>query len=79
MSGMTYVRFYRLIIAIGATRAISVEFIVTIVAALVGVAFLGEELSLIQSLGAAIILLGCALVLGLIPAWSGLANKKSPA
>jgi len=79
MSGMTYVRFYRLIIAIGATRAISVEFIVTIVAALVGVAFLGEELSLIQSLGAAIILLGCALVLGLIPAWSGLAHKKSPA
>jgi len=79
MSGMTYVRFYRLIIAIGATRAISVEFIVTIVAALVGVAFLGEELSLIQSLGAAIILLGCALVLGLIPEWLGLSHKKSPA
>jgi len=79
MSGMTYVRFYRLIISIGATRAISVEFIVTIVAALVGVAFLGEELSLIQCLGAAIILLGCALVLGLLPEWLTGVNKKSPA
>ena len=79
MSGMTYVRFYRLIVAIGATKAISVEFVVTIVAALVGVAFLGEQLSLVQSLGAAIILFGCALVLGLIPAWSTETHKKSPA
>ena len=79
MSGMTYVRFYRLIIAIGATRSISVEFVVTIVAALVGVAFLGEQLSVVQNLGAAIILLGCALVLGLSPLWPSNSNKKSPA
>jgi drug/metabolite transporter (DMT)-like permease len=67
MSGMTYVRFYRLMASIGPTRAISVEFVVTVVATSVGVVFLGEQLSPVQYAGAAIILLGCALVLGILP------------
>ncbi|MFD2264917.1 DMT family transporter [Lacibacterium aquatile] len=67
MSALTYVIYFRLVGAIGATRTISVEFAVTVVAVLVGAFWLGEELSLIQILGAATIIGGCMLVLGLMP------------
>ncbi|HRE28976.1 MAG TPA: hypothetical protein PK954_20200, partial [Anaerolineales bacterium] len=53
--------------AIGPTKTISVEFVVTVVAVLVGVAFLREPLNAIQLAGAAVIILGCLLVLGLLP------------
>ena len=59
--------YFRLVGAIGPTRAISVEFAVTLVAVLIGALLLGEELTAPQLLGAAIILAGCALVLGLVP------------
>lgn len=66
MSALPYVLYFRLVARIGATRAISVEFAVTVVAVLVGALFLGERLTAVQIAGAAIIVLGCALVLGLI-------------
>lgn len=66
MSAMTYVFYFGLVASIGATRAISVEFAVTAIAVLVGALFLGEPLSLVQFFGAAIIILGCAVVLGLV-------------
>ncbi len=53
--------------SIGPTRAISVEFAVTIVAVVVGAVVLDEPLTLIQIAGAGVIIAGCALVLGLIP------------
>ncbi len=67
MSALTYVRYFRLVSAIGATKTISVEFAVTVVAVLVGTLFLRERLSLAQSLGAVAIIAGCMLVLGLVP------------
>lgn len=67
MSALTYVTYFRLVTAIGPTRAISVEFAVTVVAVLVGALFLGERLSLVQVGGAVVIVAGCALVLGLVP------------
>ncbi|WP_275630014.1 DMT family transporter [Pseudomonas sp. 273] len=67
MSAFNYVVYFRLVSRIGATRAISVEFVVTVVAVLVGALWLHEPLSLVQGLGALIILAGCALVLGLVP------------
>jgi drug/metabolite transporter (DMT)-like permease len=67
MSALNYVLYFRLVAAIGATRTISVEFVVTIVAVLVGALLLQESLSLVQIAGALTILAGCALVLGLIP------------
>lgn len=67
MSATCYVLFFGLVARIGATRAISVEFVVTLVAVLVGALFLGEALSLLQALGGAVILIGCVLVLGLVP------------
>ena len=67
MSGLTYLIYFRLVARVGATKAVSVEFAVTIVAVFVGAILLHEPLSLIQLAGAAIIIAGCALVLGLVP------------
>ncbi|MBW8285793.1 MAG: DMT family transporter [Rhizobium sp.] len=67
MSAMTYVLYFGLVASIGATRAISVEFAVTAIAVLVGAVFLGEPLSIVQMVGAVVIIAGCAVVLGLIP------------
>lgn len=67
MSALNYVLYFRLVVAIGATKTISVEFVVTIVAVLVGAGLLRENLSAVQIAGAVVILCGCALVLGLFP------------
>jgi drug/metabolite transporter (DMT)-like permease len=66
-SALMYVLFFTLLGAIGPTRAISVEFAVTVVAVLAGTLLLGERLSPMQMAGAAVIVTGCALVLGLWP------------
>lgn len=67
MSATTYVLYFKLVGSIGATKAISVEFAVTVVAVFAGVIVLGEPLSSVQIVGAAVIILGCAMVLGLFP------------
>jgi drug/metabolite transporter (DMT)-like permease len=66
-SALAYVLYFRLVAEVGATIAISVEFLVTVIAVIVGAVLLNEHLSIVQLLGGAIILVGCALVLGLIP------------
>jgi drug/metabolite transporter (DMT)-like permease len=70
MSALAYVLYFRLVAEIGATRAISVEFVVTANAVLLAAIALGERLSAVQVAGAAVIVAGCALVLGLVPAWA---------
>lgn len=67
MSATTYVLYFGLVERIGATRAISVEFVVTLVAVVIGALFLNEALNLLQMVGGLVILLGCVLVLGLVP------------
>ncbi|QPC91302.1 DMT family transporter [Mesorhizobium sp. INR15] len=67
MSALTYVVYFRLVASIGATRTISVEFAVTVVAVLVGTMLLGETLSAIQIVGAVAIIGGCVLVLDPFP------------
>lgn len=67
MSSLTYVVYFGLVARIGPTRAISVEFAVTIVAVMVGALVLDEPLTPIQLAGAVVIMAGCALVLGLLP------------
>jgi len=66
MSALTYVIYFRLVSTIGPTRAISVEFAVTVIAVLVGALLLKEPLTPIQIGGAAIIVAGCMLVLGVL-------------
>jgi len=63
VSAIAYIIYFRLVRAIGATRAISVEFVVTVVASVIGIYGLGESLSVIQLAGAVVILSGCGLVL----------------
>lgn len=72
MSALTYVQYFSLVAAIGATRAISVEFAVTLVAVVVGALLLGERLSSAQLVGAATIVCGCALVLAGQPRRTGI-------
>ena len=66
MSAATYAVYFRLVTEIGPTKAISVEFVVTAVAVVVGAVWLGEKLTLAQVSGAGAIILGCALVLGVV-------------
>ena len=66
MSALTYVLYFSLVKSIGATAAISVEFAVTVVAVLVGALVLDEALTTVQLFGGVVIILGCALVLGLL-------------
>lgn len=63
MSALTYVLYFKLVSSVGPTKAISVEFVVTIIAVVVGAIFLGEQLTMIQLVGAVIIIGGCTLVL----------------
>lgn len=77
MSAAAYVVYFRLVAAIGATRTISVEFAVTVVAVLVGAFVLGERLTAMQVAGAVTIVVGCALVLDLVPHLPGRTRRPT--
>lgn len=66
-TGIGYIMYFRLVGEIGATPALTVEFLVTAIAVAVGAGFLGEKISAIQFVGVAAIMFGCALVLDLFP------------
>ncbi len=70
-SALAYVLYFRLVAEVGATIAVSVEFLVTVVAVVVGAGFLGERLSAAQVVGGVVIIVGCSLVLGLLPLGRG--------
>lgn len=67
MSSLTYVTYFRLVSQIGATKAISVEYVVTVIAVIIGASVLDEPISAMQLFGTVIILSGCALDLGIFP------------
>jgi drug/metabolite transporter (DMT)-like permease len=66
-SGLAYVLYFALVKAVGPTIAISSEFLVTLVAVLIGAGFLGESLSALQIVGGVVIVASCLVVLDLIP------------
>lgn len=70
-SALAYVLYFRLVAEVGPTRAISVEFVVTVLAVAIGAVLLGERLSPVQLLGGAVILTGCLFTLGLLPVRRG--------
>lgn len=74
-SALAYVLYFRLVAEVGATIAVSVEFLVTLVAVAVGSLALGERLSPAQLAGGLVIIGGCALVLGLVP-WRRAAGAR---
>jgi drug/metabolite transporter (DMT)-like permease len=66
-SSIAYVIYFALVAEVGATLAISVEFAVTVAAVFIGAVLLREPLTIAQLVGGAVIILGCSLVLGLLP------------
>ncbi len=66
-SSLAYVLYFRLVAEVGATLAISVEFAVTVIAVFVGAVLLHEPLTPMQLVGGAVIITGCAMVVGLLP------------
>jgi drug/metabolite transporter (DMT)-like permease len=65
-SAFCYVIYFSLVSKIGATRSISVEFLVTVVAVLIGAFYLNEAITVIQLFGAALVILGSILILDLL-------------
>lgn len=66
-SGLGFVMYFRLLRTIGAVRTTSVTFLNPIVAMASAAVYLGEPVTLQMVAGCAIILLGTALVLGVLP------------
>jgi drug/metabolite transporter (DMT)-like permease len=62
-SGVAYVMYFRLIADIGATRALTVTYLIPMFGVLWGALFLGEPLTLTMLLGALIVIAGTVLVL----------------
>ena len=61
-----FILYYRLIADVGPVKAITVTLLVPIFGMVWGIAFLGEPLTPGRIAGCAIILAGCALILGLV-------------
>lgn len=68
-SGFGFILYYGLITAIGAVRATSVTFLTPIVTMISGALYLDEPVTARMIGGCAVILVGTALTLGLVPAW----------
>jgi len=66
-SSLAYILYFSLVSEIGPTKALSTEFLVPVVAVIVGALFLNEHVTGAQIMGASLIFLGCALVLGWEP------------
>jgi drug/metabolite transporter (DMT)-like permease len=63
---VAFIFYYRLIADVGPVKAITVTLLVPVFGMIWGVAFLGEPLTPGRLLGCAIILAGCAMILGLV-------------
>ena len=72
-SAVAYLLYYRLIRDVGPTRAISVTFLIPLFGVAWGALFFGETLNGGAVIGGVIVLLGVALVLGVLPF-----QRKSP-
>jgi drug/metabolite transporter (DMT)-like permease len=77
-SGLGYLLYYRLLRRIGAVRAMSVTFLNPVVALVAGALYLGEAITWRTVIGAAVVLAGTALSLGLWPARPAKAAQSAP-
>jgi len=76
-TGVAYILFFRLIARLGATRAITVTFLIPVFAVLWGWLFLSEPVTLAMVLGCTVILLGTTLALGLVELPTGLRGSAA--
>ena len=65
-TGVAYILYFRLIAHLGASTAMSVTFLIPAFAVLWGAVFLAEPVSALMVLACGVILLGTALVTGLL-------------
>ena len=70
-SGFGFLMYFGLIRQIGAVRATSVSFLTPVVAMVSGAFYLGEALTVRMVTGCAVIIVGTALTLGLVPIGKG--------
>ena len=77
-SGLGFLLYFRLLRRIGAVRSMSVAFLNPVVALISGALYLGETITLQTTIGAAVVLAGTALSLGLWPAAARPAASTSP-
>jgi drug/metabolite transporter (DMT)-like permease len=77
-SGLGFLLYYRLLRRIGTVRAMSVTFLNPVVALVAGALYLGEAISWQTLAGAAVVLAGTALSLGLWPLRPAPATMVSP-
>jgi drug/metabolite transporter (DMT)-like permease len=75
-TSLAYLMYFRLLVEIGSTRAITVTFLIPVFGSLWGAVFINEEITLMMMVGMAIILLGTALVTGVVRI-SRLIKKRS--
>jgi len=66
-TAVAHVLYFRLVVNVGPARALTVTFLTPAFGMLWGALFLHEQLTPIRGLGAAVILLGAALVTGVLP------------
>jgi drug/metabolite transporter (DMT)-like permease len=66
-TGVAYILYFRLIAHTGPTNASAVTFLIPAVAAFFGWLFLDEAITLSMVIGAAVILVGTALAMGIVP------------
>jgi drug/metabolite transporter (DMT)-like permease len=66
-TGVAYILYFRLIAHTGPTNAAAVTFLIPAFAAVFGWIFLDETITLSMLIGGAVILVGTALAMGLVP------------
>lgn len=66
-SAFAYILYFKLVAEVGASTALSTEFLVPVVAVVIGYFLFHESLTLNQFIGSTTIMIGCALVLGFTP------------
>ena len=65
-TGFAYVLFFRLVNNLGATRAVTVTYLVPMFGMIFGALFLGEVITLAMLVGCGLILVGTGLATGLL-------------
>ena len=65
-TSLAYLMYFRLLAEVGSTRAITVTFLIPLFGSLWGALFIGEQITLMMVIGMATILLGTALVVGVL-------------
>lgn len=66
-SSLAYILYFKLVAEVGASTALSTEFLVPVVAVILGYFLFSEKLTSNQIVGSIIIMIGCALVMELNP------------